>query len=461
MDARFIFMRSGADLLSVPLDAFGMTIEKRLAECNYLYCTPSHQAPTGVTMSTERRLKLLSHAVLHDQVIIEDDYEPELKYEGAAAAALKAMDRSGRVIYLSSLSKLVCPGLRIGYIVGPEKLMTELKSLRKLMMRQLPGNNLASAAQFIRQGHYDRLIGAVRRSLAIKATIIIDVLRKELPVAQLEAPTGGSAIWMRIPGTSQCGQAAGGLLRGRRAARSGRAVFRPAAEGQLGAAQLRLDPDRTGGARHADLCPNRQNHAPQRSAGPIGVGGIKIGRSAGRSRMVVSSRGEDDPLPLCGEGGPAKPGRVGVPRVAVPVAAPTRPAWRPATLPARGRDKSCGTFGIPICDGRRRQGGQPPSAAGEMLRLTMLRMAKLDCSRATPASATDAACGSVRSPACRAPARGPDSRHCPTSDSTTPRRDIWRSRSNADSASSLCRSSVMWTCTVIMKPSSAASISAA
>ncbi|MDF3812715.1 MULTISPECIES: PLP-dependent aminotransferase family protein [Rhodopseudomonas] len=199
MDARYIFMRSGAELLSVPLDAFGMTIDKRLAECNYLYCTPSHQSPTGVTMSTERRLGLLTHATRHDQIIIEDDYEPELKYEGAAAAALKAMDRSGRVVYLSSLSKLVCPGLRLGYIVGPERLMTELKSLRRLMIRQLPGNNLASAAQFIRQGHYDRLIGAMRQALELKAKIIMAILRKELPMVQMDAPTGGSAIWMRIP----------------------------------------------------------------------------------------------------------------------------------------------------------------------------------------------------------------------------------------------------------------------
>lgn len=200
MDARFIFLRSGADLVSVPLDAFGMTIDKRSLDCNYLYCTPSHQAPTGVTMSTERRLALLTQATLHDQIIIEDDYEPELKYAGAAAAALKAMDRSGRVIYLSSLSKLVCPGLRIGYIVGPEKLIAELKSLRRLMVRQLPGNNLASTAQFIRQGHYDRLMASMRRSLEAKAKVIAATLRKELPVAEYEAPTGGSAIWMRIPG---------------------------------------------------------------------------------------------------------------------------------------------------------------------------------------------------------------------------------------------------------------------
>ena len=69
--------------------------------------------------------------------------------------------------------------------------MAELESLR---IRQLPGNNLAGAAQFIRQGHYDRLIGAMRQSLEAKATIIVDILRKELPVTQLEAPTGGSAI---------------------------------------------------------------------------------------------------------------------------------------------------------------------------------------------------------------------------------------------------------------------------
>lgn len=200
MDARSIFARSGAELRAIPLDAFGMTVDKRLSDCDYIYCTPSHQAPTGVTMSTERRLALLSHASLNDRIIIEDDYEPELKYDGAAAAALKAMDRSGRVIYLSSLSKLVCPGLRIGYVVGAEGLVSEMKSLRKLMMRQLPGNNLTSAAQFIRQGHYDRLIGNVRRSLEVKAKIIVDTLRAELPVARLEAPVGGSAIWMEIPG---------------------------------------------------------------------------------------------------------------------------------------------------------------------------------------------------------------------------------------------------------------------
>ncbi|WP_322513866.1 PLP-dependent aminotransferase family protein [Rhodopseudomonas palustris] len=200
MDARFIFLRSGADLISIPIDAFGMTIDKRSTDCNYLYCTPSHQAPTGVTMSTERRLSLLTQAVVQDQIIIEDDYEPELKYDGAAAASLKAMDRSGRVIYLSSLSKLVCPGLRIGYLVGPETLIAELKSLRRLMLRQLPGNNLASAAQFIRQGHYDRLMTEMRKSLEAKAKLIVDTLRKELPIAEYAAPTGGSAIWMRIPG---------------------------------------------------------------------------------------------------------------------------------------------------------------------------------------------------------------------------------------------------------------------
>jgi GntR family transcriptional regulator/MocR family aminotransferase len=199
-DARYIFARHAATIVPLPLDARGLETGPQLADCEYVYCTPSHQCPTGVTMSTERRVALLAHANAHDQIVIEDDYEPELQYAGAATPALKAIDKCERVIYLSSLSKVVCPGLRIGFIVGPARLVTELKALRRLMIRQIPGNNQASTVQFVRQGHYDRLLTVARDALKARAEILVATLAARLPEAEFDIPTGGAAVWLRLPG---------------------------------------------------------------------------------------------------------------------------------------------------------------------------------------------------------------------------------------------------------------------
>ena len=80
--------------------------------CDYYYVTPGHQVPTGVTMSKTRRSQLLAHAAQHDAVIIEDDYDSESNFQANPLPALKASDRSGRVIYVSSLSKALSPGRR-------------------------------------------------------------------------------------------------------------------------------------------------------------------------------------------------------------------------------------------------------------------------------------------------------------------------------------------------------------
>ncbi|CAG9209540.1 GntR family transcriptional regulator [Paraburkholderia tropica] len=199
MDARNIFAHRRAQIVSLPVDAQGVAYTPALAECDYVYCTPSHQCPTGVTMSTERRLALLEHATRHDQIIIEDDYDPETQYVGQPLPALKAIDKSDRVIYLSSLSKLLSPGLRIGYIVAPASVIERLRVIRRLMVRQVPGNNQIAAALFIEHGHYDRLLTQTRQTLGARAGAIGDALRRHLPDACFEQPRGGSALWLRVP----------------------------------------------------------------------------------------------------------------------------------------------------------------------------------------------------------------------------------------------------------------------
>src|SRR5699024_4659656 len=99
------------------------------------------QSPTMVTMSQTRREAVLKQARQHNFLIIEDDYESEINFSGHPAPALMSMDTSGHVIYVSSLSKTLDPGLRVGYMVGPPEFIREARALRRLMLRHPPSNN--------------------------------------------------------------------------------------------------------------------------------------------------------------------------------------------------------------------------------------------------------------------------------------------------------------------------------
>jgi GntR family transcriptional regulator/MocR family aminotransferase len=200
MDARNIFAHRGATIVPLPVDGQGVACSASLAACDYVYCTPSHQCPTGTTMSTERRLALLENASRHDQVIVEDDYDPETQYVGQPLPALKAIDKNERVIYLGSLSKLLSPGLRIGYVVASAPVIERLRVIRRLMIRQVPGNNQIAAARFIEHGHYDRLLTVTRHTLGERAAALVDALRRHLPDARFAEPHGGSALWLRLAG---------------------------------------------------------------------------------------------------------------------------------------------------------------------------------------------------------------------------------------------------------------------
>src|SRR3546814_3196914 len=114
----------------IPVDSDGMVVDERLDGCACAYVTPSHQSPTTVTLPLERRMALLERAQRGDFLIVEDDYEAEANFMHAPTTALKAMDRSGRVIYVGSFSKYLGPGLRMGYMVGAAEFIHEARMLR-------------------------------------------------------------------------------------------------------------------------------------------------------------------------------------------------------------------------------------------------------------------------------------------------------------------------------------------
>src|SRR3546814_4510440 len=114
------------------MDGEGLRLGPWLDGLRYLVVTPAHQCPTMVTMPNERRQALLDWAAAADAVLIEDDYEGETRFE-ASMPALKSMDRDGRVIYLGTLSKVLAPGVRIGFMVAPERSEEHTSELQSLM----------------------------------------------------------------------------------------------------------------------------------------------------------------------------------------------------------------------------------------------------------------------------------------------------------------------------------------
>lgn len=183
----------------IPIGEKGLEIDDRLNQAQLLYTTPSHQYPTTVTMSIDRRMELLKLASQRDFIIVEDDYEFETNYVNEPCPALKSLDDEGRVIYVGSLSKTLFPGLRLGFMVGPARLIAEARALRRLMVRHAPNNNQRTAALFLSLGHHDTLIRRLHRAYRTRWEAMGDALHKHLPDASRIPSFGGTSFWVKGP----------------------------------------------------------------------------------------------------------------------------------------------------------------------------------------------------------------------------------------------------------------------
>ena len=199
-DARNIFASRTPSVVALPLDGDGLALSPGLNACEYVYLTPSHQCPTNVTMPLARREALLDWAERHDRVLIEDDYEIELGFEGHVQPALKSLDRGGRVIYVSSLSKTLAPGIRLGYIVASRELVGELRALRRLMLRHPAANNERSVGLFLAMGYHDALLRRLKQSYAQRAPVVAAALASHLPQVAFCTVAGASSLWLKFPG---------------------------------------------------------------------------------------------------------------------------------------------------------------------------------------------------------------------------------------------------------------------
>lgn len=198
-DARNVFSLRSSHVLPLPVDSDGLVLSPTLAQCDYVYLTPSHQCPTTVTMSLARRVALLEKAREHDIIVLEDDHESELNFAGRPTPALKSLDNEGRVLYLGSLSKTLAHGLRLGYLVAPAPLVRELRAMRRLMTRHVSTNNQQAAASFIAHGFHDAYLRRLNLAYRERARVLTAALAQHAPQLQPMPTLGGSALWVQGP----------------------------------------------------------------------------------------------------------------------------------------------------------------------------------------------------------------------------------------------------------------------
>ncbi|NNG05677.1 MAG: PLP-dependent aminotransferase family protein [Inquilinus sp.] len=198
-DVRNIFRLRTDQLRTIPVDDAGIAVDDRLVGTELVFTTPSHQFPTTVTMSLDRRKALLAAAHRNRAVIIEDDYESETNFCGEPYPALKSLDRDGRVMYVGSLSKSLMPGLRLGFVVASPTVIREARALRRLMLRHPPGNNQRTAALFLAGGHYDTLIHRLHRAYRGRWRTMGQALNCHFPGWSRMPSFGGTSYWVQGP----------------------------------------------------------------------------------------------------------------------------------------------------------------------------------------------------------------------------------------------------------------------
>jgi len=198
-DIRNIFALKTDRINFAGIDSDGILLDERLDGCKMVFTTPSHQFPTNITMSKERRKELLRWAGENDALIIEDDYEFETNYSGEPTPALKSRDSEGRVLYIGSLSKSLMPGLRMGFIVAPKQVIHELRALRRLMFRHPPGNNQRVVALFLALGHHDALISRLHRAYQQRWKTMGTGLEKHFKGWTKWPGFGGTSFWVEGP----------------------------------------------------------------------------------------------------------------------------------------------------------------------------------------------------------------------------------------------------------------------
>jgi 2-aminoadipate transaminase len=195
----------GAEILAIPLEEDGIDVEafahalEAGARPKLAHIIPNFQNPAGYTLSLDKRRRLLELAKQYDFVIFEDDPYVELRFEGTTLPTMLSLDEADSVVYASSFSKTVCPGIRVGYLAGPETVIAQIETLGT--NTYISPNMVAESIvnEFCRGGELQRSIDTVKRALHERRDALGAALERELPDAKFRLPEGGYFMWVELP----------------------------------------------------------------------------------------------------------------------------------------------------------------------------------------------------------------------------------------------------------------------
>jgi 2-aminoadipate transaminase len=204
------FTAYGAKMIGVLQDEQGMRMDllqkvlARLAKSRkklkFIYVVPDFQNPSGVTMSLKRRRQLLELAYKYEVPIVEDSPYRDLRFAGESVPAIYSLDTENQVIVLGTFSKLLCPGLRLAWIMAPTEWMDRMVVAKQSMDLCSPTFTQLMAAEYLRRGLLPKQIESIRKLYARKRQVMLDALEKHMPRGVTwTKPEGGLFLWIKLP----------------------------------------------------------------------------------------------------------------------------------------------------------------------------------------------------------------------------------------------------------------------
>src|SRR3954452_16619239 len=196
----------GADIRMVPLETDGIDVDglelllrDEGVRPTLAHIIPNFQNPAGYTLSAPKRAKLLQLAAEFNFTLFEDDPYIAIRFEGEGLPTMLSQDEAGQVVYASSFSKTVCPGIRVGHLVGPAAVIKQIQAIAT--NTYISPNMVAQSIvnQFCRSGRIDSAIETVRTALRARRDALVAALERELPEARFAPPQGGYFMWVELP----------------------------------------------------------------------------------------------------------------------------------------------------------------------------------------------------------------------------------------------------------------------
>ena len=197
-----------SQLVGVKVEDDGMSMEgleealKNNNNVKMIYTIPTFQNPTGTTMPLEKRKRMLELASKYDVLILEDNPYGDLRFSGEDVPTIKSLDTEGRVIYAGSFSKILSPGMRLGYLIAPAPLAEKIEVLKQVNDVHTPMLTQLMCVEFMKKYDIDKYIEKNRELYGKKCKAMVDAMEKYFPKGKVKwvVPEGGIFLWCECPG---------------------------------------------------------------------------------------------------------------------------------------------------------------------------------------------------------------------------------------------------------------------